>query len=123
MAYRRRYRGGRRITRIYNIRRSFGRRFRRGRRYGSGFNITKSPVYYAGAAVGAFTQLDDKHSTLLQAIATCPVSIRGRGLGTIFGMAKSFSKGAVFGEAVTTLAGVNAKTETIGPRIRSAFGK
>lgn len=109
-------------------RRNFGgfarRAFRRGRRYGrrSGIGLIKNPVYYAGVAVGAFTEFDDKHEDVIHAIGTMPLTYRGKGgIGQFVKLAKMACQGATFGESATKLLGVNAKTESYGMSLVSRF--
>lgn len=84
--------------------------------------LIKSPIYYGAAAVGMFTQIDDKYADVIRAVATCPV--RG---SSIVGTVRMAAQGVVFGEAVSTLAGINAKTEGLGAaagaRLKSVFSK
>lgn len=82
--------------------------------------IIANPIYWGGVAFGAFSTLDDKNAELVRAVATMP--LRG---GSMVGMLKSAAQGAVFGEAATSLMGINNKTESYGGKfvgkLRSAF--
>lgn len=78
--------------------------------------LIKSPIYYGAAAVGMFTSIDDKYADVIRAVATSP--IRG---SSLVGTVRMAAQGMVFGEAVSTLAGINAKTEAVGTRLKSVF--
>ena len=107
------------IRKVYNFRGRGGRRFYR-RGNGGRMRIIANPIYWGGVAFGAFSTLDDKNAELVRAVATMP--IRG---GSMVGMLKSAAQGAVFGEAATSLMGINSKTESVGGKfvgkLRSAF--